>query len=230
MRCSAAGCRAEATYANRTVLELGAGAGGLVTVALVRAGARVLATDGDPGVLDFLEANVRSNVVGAVGARAGTWRLTSKTSKRTRPVERRGRGKHHFEVALAQRLDTAQAGAFLGAERLCWADEDAVAAVAARLPELDLVVAADVVFRTIDTEALVATLEALAKRGAEVVVAHTRRFEREDEAFFALLAERFDVAPVPPDELHPTFGRGGDAGLTGVLRLRARAEREAGVT
>ena len=72
--------------------------------------------------------------------------------------------------------------------------------------------------------------EGQSPRGAEVVVAHTRRFEREDEAFFALLAERFDVAPVPPDELHPTFGRGGDAGLTGVLRLRARAEREAGVT
>ena len=63
--CSSDGCYASSRYANRTALELGAGAGGLVSIALIRAGANVLATDGDEGVLEFLNLNIKGNTRGA---------------------------------------------------------------------------------------------------------------------------------------------------------------------
>lgn len=59
--CAADGCDLRSRYANKTALELGAGAGGLVAVALLNSGARVLATDGDSTVLGALDANVRAN-------------------------------------------------------------------------------------------------------------------------------------------------------------------------
>lgn len=43
------------------VIELGAGAGGLVTIALLRAGAHVVATDGDECVLPLLRRNLAAN-------------------------------------------------------------------------------------------------------------------------------------------------------------------------
>lgn len=43
------------------VIELGAGAGGLVSIALLRAGAHVVATDGDECVLPLLRRNLAAN-------------------------------------------------------------------------------------------------------------------------------------------------------------------------
>ena len=73
--CSIDGCFTSSRYANRTALELGAGAGGLVSIALVRAGATVLATDGDEGVLEFLNLNIRGNIRGASGRFLGAEQL-----------------------------------------------------------------------------------------------------------------------------------------------------------
>lgn len=73
--CSIDGCFTSSRYANRTALELGAGAGGLVSIALVRAGATVLATDGDEGVLEFLNLNIRGNIRGAPGRFLGAEQL-----------------------------------------------------------------------------------------------------------------------------------------------------------
>ena len=66
--CSIDGCYASSRYANRTALELGAGAGGLVSISLIRAGANVLATDGDEGVLEFLNLNIKGNTRAALGS------------------------------------------------------------------------------------------------------------------------------------------------------------------
>jgi predicted nicotinamide N-methyase len=151
----------------------------LVSIALIRAGANVLSTDGDEGVLEFLNLNIKGNTRGAPGQ-------------------------------------------FLGAERLCWGDSDAIDAVRERLAH-DLVVMSDVVFHTIDTAALV---EALAKLAAaepppEIIVAHTWRFVREDEDFLDAVDAVFDRHTVPAEDLHPRFreGRGGD---TSILRLVPR--------
>ena len=73
--CSTDGCYASSKYANRTALELGAGAGGLVSIALIRAGANVLSTDGDEGVLEFLNLNIKGNTRGAPGQLLGAERL-----------------------------------------------------------------------------------------------------------------------------------------------------------
>jgi predicted nicotinamide N-methyase len=180
--CSIDGCYASSKYANRTALELGAGAGGLVSIAMIRAGATVLATDGDEGVLEFLNLNIKGNT-------------------------------------------RAAPGQFLGAERLCWGDSDAIERVRKRLAPsmLDLIVMSDVVFHTIDTAALVEALATLAAAdpSPEILVAHTWRFVREDEDFLDAVDAVFDRHTVPAEDLHPRFreGRGGD---TSILRLVPR--------
>ena len=68
----------EARWRGANAVELGAGAGGLCTIALLRNGARVLSTDGDERVLRILEANVRRNcdveaLGGFVGATKFRW-------------------------------------------------------------------------------------------------------------------------------------------------------------
>lgn len=166
-RCAAGGCDLTSRYANATVLELGAGAGGLVAIALLNSGAaRVLATDGDPAVLDTLDANIRANTRGGA--------------------------------------------AFLGAARLRWDDERDVAAARATLGlPIDLIVAADVAFRTSDTVALIDAVAALSLEARpEILLAHTFRFWADDERFLDDLDARFLRTEVSKAEIHPRAAGG----------------------
>lgn len=181
MRCDPSGCDVRSRYANATVLELGAGSGGLVAIALANAGARVLATDGDEDVLDILDANVRANSKGHTG--------------------------------------------FLGSALLRWGDPADLVSARNRLgtnSHLDLIVAADVAFRTADARALLEVFEALSRdpRGPpEILLAHTYRFSRDDRDFFHAVDAVFVRTEVPKADLYPDCHAGR---FTSIFRLVVR--------
>ena len=75
VQCDVRGCSVSSRYLNKTVLVLGAGAGGLDAISLVNAGARVLATDIDESLFPRLVANVHANTAGATGEFVGATRL-----------------------------------------------------------------------------------------------------------------------------------------------------------